>query len=320
MHDRSISASQRTLLRHVRHFLRICPYSFYVNAFFFVSGYLFFRKQLSQDRPAQGLSYRRTLANIVFRLVIPTLLFSTLIYIPKKIFHQEEISILQYLLDVWGGTSYWFTSALAVAQITLLTLLRLCGKRTMGFYAAVSVVLTGFGWACTLFHPGHFPWFYQTGLGITCLMTAGGLYQQYETKVNRFVKPYMAVAAFLAYLVGMVCTWENHNLHTFLPDYINLQGSIVLACSLIWLIPLARIMPANKWCAYIGRNSIVFYFLSGVTPAMYASIAHMLFPGTSYGITFIVMPASLLTSAAACLIINRWMPFLLDIRLLFKKK
>ena len=55
----------------------------YVNAFFFVSGYLMFRKQLSQPAIDETLNHyvaiggtgRATLNNIIFRLWLPALLF-----------------------------------------------------------------------------------------------------------------------------------------------------------------------------------------------------------------------------------------------------
>ena len=69
---------------------------FYVNAFFFISGYLLFGKQLSSsivnlnlnayiDRGGAG---RKLLSNIFFRVIVPSILFSILEflhYCPLKI-------------------------------------------------------------------------------------------------------------------------------------------------------------------------------------------------------------------------------------------
>lgn len=51
------------------HFLQ----PFYVNAFFFISGYLFFRKQLQTVEHYSFTNFRENLQNILFRLVIPTI-------------------------------------------------------------------------------------------------------------------------------------------------------------------------------------------------------------------------------------------------------
>lgn len=108
---------------------------FYVNTFFFISGYLLFKKYMKVPETIcfPKKEYHKLIANVIFRLVIPTLVFSTLIYIPKMIFHGNPLSFGQYLHDVWGGTSYWFTSALSVAQI-LLAVLLLSQRSHMAFY------------------------------------------------------------------------------------------------------------------------------------------------------------------------------------------
>ena len=60
---------------------------FYVNAFFFVSGYLMFRKYMPML--TSGGWYSVGIANLFFRLVVPTLVFSSVIFLPKMIFHGD---------------------------------------------------------------------------------------------------------------------------------------------------------------------------------------------------------------------------------------
>lgn len=75
---------------------------FYVNAFFFVSGYLFFNKysHLSKKecklKPInECVEMVKGTINIVFKLVIPTLLFSSIIYLPKVFFHGNSVSVIK---------------------------------------------------------------------------------------------------------------------------------------------------------------------------------------------------------------------------------
>lgn len=93
---------------------------FYVNAFFFVSGYLFFKKQFRHIDNYNFVNFEKNLQNVIFRLVIPTIVFATIMYVPKLLFHDKDISIVQYVYDVFGGISFWFTSSIVVAQIILL--------------------------------------------------------------------------------------------------------------------------------------------------------------------------------------------------------
>ena len=69
---------------------------FFTNAFFFVSGYLLFRKQLSADivklsvkewMPTWGGQF---LNNVLFKLIIPTMLFTALTFLPKLMLRGGE--------------------------------------------------------------------------------------------------------------------------------------------------------------------------------------------------------------------------------------
>ena len=72
---------------------------FYVNAFFFISGYLLFRKQLSvkliQEDYKQFLLGGGNLLinNIFFRLMIPTLIFSTIEFFPSHILRGHDFDL-----------------------------------------------------------------------------------------------------------------------------------------------------------------------------------------------------------------------------------
>ena len=83
----------------------------YVNAFFFVSGYLMFRKQLSvpviDENRVMYLSKigsgRRLIDNIFYRMWIPCLIFSIIEFIPKKIIKGGEFSVAAFLRETLGG-------------------------------------------------------------------------------------------------------------------------------------------------------------------------------------------------------------------------
>ncbi len=111
---------------------------FYVNAFFIVSGYLFFRSTSKHVFCKDYVFYR--LNNILFKLVIPTIFFSSLFFIPKSLFHSRDFSLLIYIHDVWGGNTSWFTSALTVTQIIMI-LLCICIPKRILLYSFLSLCL-----------------------------------------------------------------------------------------------------------------------------------------------------------------------------------
>ncbi|MCD8318977.1 MAG: acyltransferase [Paraprevotella sp.] len=294
---------------------------FYVNAFFFVIGYLLFKKYTPNDGTGTPSSktdfdrstYIKALSNVFYRLILPTILFSTLIYVPKMIFHTADLSIVRYLHEVLGGISYWFTSTLSVAQIILLTLF-LTRRSSPWFYLIVSAV--GFAIGMELYRRNSypFPWYYQTGLTSMLLMTLGGVYQRYETRINPILKTTGAIMAFLVYLVCLFLTWNTQTLACMPPIEVNLSGAAAILCSIVSVIALGHILPRFKILEYIGRHSIVFYFFSGAMPALICKIALHFFPDPSYVITLTVAFISLCMSAVISLVIQRKCPFLLDLR------
>lgn len=298
---------------------------FYVNAFFFVSGYLFFRKYLNLKMltNTNGGGYWYALKNVFFRLIIPTLLFSTIIYLPKVLFHSGTATWKDYFFDVFGGISYWFTSALVVAQIILLTLL-LFRQTHIVFYLGVTFLLAGLGMHLNLERMSStavafFPWFYKTGLVYTFVMALGGFYYRYESKIDNMLQYGWIVFTFF-YVWIIFSTWELHSIKVIgLGGVCNFIGFISMICGIGLLVLLAKQLRYYKWLEFIGRNSIVFYFFSGVMPALWGTVANRFILEKSYMVTFIVATISVLCSYCLTWIIVKYLPFFTDLRKLKSK-
>lgn len=295
---------------------------FYVNAFFFVSGYLFFQKWLSNKvlKCQQREGYVRELRNLLFRLIIPTLLFSALNYIPKMLFHGSSINFFQFTFDVFGGISYWFTSALVVSQMTLLSLVFLTKQKNIWVYVIMSIFLFFTGWYLNGLRIGNnpsdfFPWFYQTGLEYTFVMALGGVYGQYEKRIDQ-IMIYGFIVVLFSYLLPLVDAWQNQRKLQLmgLGGNCDWEGFICLVCGIGIVIALCKKLKARKWLIYIGKNSIVFYFFSGVYPALMGTIAQWVLPEKNYIIILVVTLVSIVMGMATTYIINRYAPFMIDLR------
>ena len=70
---------------------------------------------------------------------------------------------------------------------------------------------------------------------------------------------------------------------------------------------------------YLGQNTIGFYFMSGALPIVLSMVVHKVMPGSSALGLAIVFVGSMGISYVAVYIINRWMPWLLDLRTLKRK-
>ena len=92
----------------------IIPYSMYVEnflaLFFFVSGYLFVS-------PKRQFSLRGKLVSIAKRLVVPYVLFVSLMAVPKAYAHGDDLTLWSFLGGLVSGRASWFVSALIVVSL-----------------------------------------------------------------------------------------------------------------------------------------------------------------------------------------------------------
>lgn len=299
------------------HFLK----PFYVNAFFFVSGYLFFKKQISttfcndSSSPlTQKHIYQTNLANILYRIILPTIIFSSLIYIPKLLFHDNDITVKQYLYDVFGGTSFWFTSTLAVSQIILITPL-LFKQKNIFLSFIISLMIFILAYQLRVIDQTPFPWYYKSGMGATLFMTIGGLYWKYEKKTDQIIGKYGFLCVCLIYVTSMWHDYhEPHALCAIMSMNINLSGMITSILGIAFCVGIAKVLPTNNLLTYIGKNSITYYFFSGAVPATIGFLFQNLTSNKYYITTLLVAILSILISTIITMVINHYCVYLLDFR------
>ena len=296
------------------HFLQ----PFYVNAFFFVSGYLFFRKQLQIAGNYSIINFRKSLQNLIFRLIIPTIFFSSIIYLPKLLFHDRSVTLMQYCYDVFGGISFWFTSTLTISQIVLLSLLFL-RKKTILPYFICSIALFFISIYLSDIDNMPFPWYYKSGIGATFFLALGGLYQQHEQKIDRRIGKLCGLALIAIYLFCMVYTIKNDSCqYAMMSMKYNIQGLLISILGITVIVLICKQLPQLKVLEYIGKNSIVFYFFSGALPASIGLFFQRLFPDKLYIVTLTVALLSICAGYFMTYIVVNFFPWLTDLRKLKK--
>lgn len=291
---------------------------FYVNGFFFISGYLFFGKQLRTVDSYDFLMFWKNIKNVVFRLIIPTIVFASAIYIPKLFFHNMNISVGQYFHDVFGGISFWFTSAITVSQIILLCLLFIKSKNVWTYFV-VSVFLFVIAIYLGQVNENPFPWYYKSGLGATLFLTLGGVYNQYESKIDgKFGRMAFCLIALL-YLVCVIYNFIDPSFqYAIMSMTFNFSGLFVSVLGIIFILLICKRLPDIKILEFIGRNSIVFYFFSGAVPASVGLLFQKIFPDKLYIITMAVALISICIGYILTYIIVNYFPWLTDFRKLRK--
>lgn len=296
-------------------------YPFYVSAFFFVSGYLFVPKCMSivTDR---WQHIKAGLIKVFFHIVIPTIIFSAMVYVPKLLFNGGGVNILDFLFATVGGTSFWFTSAIAVAQVLILLAVCLLRIRSEIVLFLVSILFAAGGFFISRYDAGVFPWFYKSGMLATLFMTLGGLYRQYETKIEGLIRPkIIAIGVLTLYMMCIVLFGEEGQIMcgNIQLNY-NLMGWIATFLGIFAVVYCSKCLPEVKFVSFIGQNSLVFYFLCGLLPASVSTLALKLIPERNWFILFGIYVTVVLLATIFVLIINRYFRFLLDVRLLIKRK
>lgn len=292
---------------------------FFVNTFFVVSGYLLYKKQEQIYQRVQsvrdwfneyGVSY---LKNIVFTLMIPSVLFTSILFFPKIFLRRQEFNICIFLEQTIGGGSLWFVAALAVAQFLIFVLL---------FFRKLSLLLWGlFGVAClliaVLLHRAGYenaPWYYQSGMCAVFLIWFGALIFKIEKNYFFWFKPLWIIM----FVVYTVLVYNLHSLAIVGNVVLNVQGIVLCFMSSLILIAFCGWLKPNKYVDKIGRSTIGLYFLSGAIPEIVFVIVKRFTELNNY-IFFFMVIVSFLVSVVLNEIILKYAGFLLDLRKIWKK-
>lgn len=304
--------------------------TFNTNAFFFISGYLLFWKQLTPPRIDADFSdyvkggMSKTTGNLLHRIIIPSIIFAVLVFFPKNLLRGSAISAKDFIYDTIGGTTFWFTSALVVAEFVLLLLL-MTRRKSIWFYLPICMGLSVLGWYLAdndinlVKGTASFPWQYKQALISMAYIAAGGLYWRYENQKRKVLKKWV-LALLTAAFVVVVLLW--HDKMEFITSLcrINLLGYFVTLWATVLLIELCRAIPEIKSLSFIGQNTMGYYFLSGAVPNLMAVLALKFIPGLHWWVLLLLWMLNLFAATIFVKIMNRWFPWMFDLRLLRNKK
>lgn len=305
--------------------IAVFVHPFYVNGFFFISGYLLFRKQLSAPIVEKSLkTYLKSdaiqyLCNLVFKLILPSVIFSAITFLPSYLLRGRPINITEFLLKTVCGGTYWFVSALIVAELLIFILL-LTRRKTVYFYFAVTALLCIGGiFLCKngLDYAGHIQWFNTNSLLAIGFLGLGGVYWKLES-ICSLINKWIVVLLAAVYGVLLFVKQDAFQVLVSMCE-LNLLGVCISTLGIVVLIEVCkRIRKANA-LEFIGKNSMGFYFFSGGVPVVCSMVANKVFPKTTSVGLIIVFAVSVSISFVAVWIISKYMPFLYDIRKIRKQ-
>lgn len=300
---------------------------FYVNAFFFVSGYLLFRKQLSEpllnqkkDEYVVGEG-KRLCSNVLWKLIIPTILFSIIEYFPSHVLRGLGFDIGTFMYKTIGGCTYWFTASLVVAELLIVVLL-LTRIKSIWFYFisccllfALGQIIVYNGWSFFNQYPS-LPWQYKHGLYAIIFVALGGLYCKYESFVNRFMNFYTLIGMIVLYVLCLEMLPKNFKVLVSMLN-VNVPGTVLSLLSTLILIELCKKIPFSSLLNYVGQNTIGFYFMSGALPIVLSMVIHKFMPESNALGLMAVFAGSFGIGLGIVYLLNRFTPWVFDFRLLW---
>lgn len=274
-----------------------------------------------------------TLNNILFKIAIPSVVFSTLIYFPKRVLRGEGIDTVSLLHDTLLGGSLWFTCALTVAELVAFVVLLSRAKSILWYIlvGVISVALanvinnTGF----QIWESDKIPWQYKSGLIAFFFLACGGLYWKYEYVLEKiFFAEFRGKRAIVTIL--MIIVWGgltgvliymrnqvtlrqiNQQLTT---GHINIISILWALFSIMAVINVCKLMKGNRLTSWVGRNSIAFYFFCGAIPNVFSIISAKLLPQFDGArMVLLVWTLSLVCAFGVVYLFSRYLPWAFDFR------
>ena len=211
-----------------------------------------------------------------------------------------------------GGGTYWFTSTLIVAELALLV--AFCTRNTnIWCYVIFCMVVAFIARYVLKYNEAYEPWAWNRGLMALAFLALGGLYWKYERKIDVLMKWWFTIPLVIVYafLVSRLVGLNNPliSMHSIQP--LGFVSSTVSCLLLVWV---AKKIPGQRGLLYMGRNTLGLYFMSGALPIILGILSRRLVEGIHLWTMLMIFIMSLIIAMVAVSVINRWMPWLWDLR------
>ncbi len=274
--------------------------------FFVVSGYLFFRE-------GKPFDMKRKVKSEFRHLVVPYFIFTLIIALPKAFVHGTDISLADILLGIVCGQASWFVAARALAGVIFAALITLACRfcRWILPLGCVLLALLPFLFDCDAIHI----WNADIALMSLVYLYIGYLFHANESVVSRYagVKlclPVLLVVVVIKFIEGRfdIRVPVSPALMTSFPVFF-----IDTILSAFVVITFCRRFNGCRFINFVGRNSIVFYFLCGGVPLL-TGMAFRHF-GLTYSGNYLIVLADFAVVVAVMslltIVIVRYFPFMI---------
>ena len=247
---------------------------FFLTGFFFISGYLF-------TNDIEMGSLKGKLIQVLRAIIIPYFIFSLGLALPKSF--AGDVDKTQLIIDIITLRASWFVIAIGVMQILFAMVLTV--KKSVMSICFATIIMFSIGYASVLVYREQPSWLidnpwlnspYLINRLPLCLNLAlvqtpffclGILFRRYENKLNL---PLGKNALFISSLLYVIMyLWLDHcyvgsRMCVVVHSYNNILLVFFYGVIGIWtLMCFSKMIQFCKPLNYIGKHSILFYFLNG---------------------------------------------------------
>ena len=260
----------------------IVPYRMYVPdvlmAFFFLSGYLFYRPE--------GFCLRHKLHSWLRGVLMPYFIFTSALALPKAWLHGDGGSISDLLLTILTGQGSWFIASLAVAELLFCFLLWLSRARWRWLAGAglFAVALAyGFGTRRLAFEANW--WHVNEAVVALPSLLLGYMVHRSDSLGTRWRLGLFALLLVLSLPVNVLVassSWPSVLVGALVLPRLFLVKNALSVLLLYLLFTISQrdgvwwVEQMPRWLAamvsWTGRRSIVYYFFSSGVPTALTAV------------------------------------------------
>lgn len=280
---------------------------FFLPLFFFLSGYLF-------TTDSNSFSLQKKIEQILRGIIIPYFIFTSVILLPKSIFHSTPIG--NGIKEILLGQASWFIVSLGGAQ--LLFAFTLSKIRSLKILTTIACVCLVIGYVIKLLYPYKLPYCLNYYPIVYFWLYTGYLYKRIQKPSMLPSLKYICIA-FLIFIYVSLFFIDTIFFHTTLNlfesnilVYNNYILSIIYSfLGIAMIIGLLRILPSINFIIFMGVNSLTIYYLNGgvckITALLVNKIDFFCHPRHTYiGVILTAILCSLITSYMADIIRHKF--------------
>ena len=264
----------------------------------------------------QGFSLKHKLTSIGHSLLLPYLLFTAVLALPKAFVHGWSIDWKSALLPILNGRASWFIATLIVSEIVFSLFLWITRGKViplflLSFCALVgSVLLTK--------QSTDYPWCINNVLQAVLFLYIGWFYQCRKEVFNRINTPLYTSFLFISLIIikgyatykGVHTMIYPMSIDSYFLFFLDMLTSIFL------LVNVCKQLPRCKLVEWVGAHSIVYYFVCGGVPLCLSLALEKVgldYHGAYYSVLIAYALVCIVASGIVA-IVYRYLPFMLGKR------